>query len=1286
MLPLVFLTTFFWLGETTTTKEISSHGRGAAGNACGDANAVGDCRAPLQCLAGGGQVTLSYTCPSTMLVCCTFTSGCGSSTRGRVSEWRNPSYPNTDVNLPDLCSYSITPASDTCYIRVEFTDLTAPSALLDACQDNVLTIYNQKEGSGSSLCGAFTGYTTFIRVLPSWLWFTNPVQLSLRIRTSPFKFSAKFTQLRCADVKSLSVTSRNRRDAQFNFGPFLGNRRRKPGPNFTPSKSELLAYKLAAQEALLNSLTTMATVSYPASTVDLENNLKNLAQDIALALDQQTGITNSAYQTETSTDRINEFDMSTTMFHPPQLGFTNVGSEGYFPAGTGANSFSTSDASLMTLDDMNLVNALSLQPTNSQTEINSFIPNGYTNSFLPTELQSNTNSLDEFSTPVTEGLDSINTLDINSILHLNQNQLLHSDDNIQSTVNHLSTSSPFLSSAVGTIGSSYPLDLSTFSTVSPTGSYNWPSTFAPLVTGSYPSSSSRPGDHSHPGNFDLHGNYNRLGSLNPFVNLNRPGILFRPNGRFNFSSNLEKLTASYLSENLASSEPNFAGNTISGEEDFNRISSVNGQNNDPSKPNDDYVSIHGMTNKFPHSDELDIPGMKNNYLTNLGDFSQHSLQLLNILASTTTSPKIASSLSGSPVEHSHVTGSFTKSGYSPFTTPSSTTLSPYNIMRPTSITFPLVVKGGQKITSQVAGNTGLAHLKAGSNISSAVGTGITYPPGINGITLPMPGNAEVTLSTLIDAGVTGTSSFSNNEGVLGHNEPSITGLTSSHPLDEALTTIVNNLNMMTTTAFPTELFTTTTSNSRPSSPYTPGSPFRRPTTAVPRPPFRRPTVTRPPLRSPVGADRPVLETQVSRRQSISTIFQSFLNKQSVASRSPWLPHLITRLAGGQQPSQEKFLFMGLSVLKTTQENYHACGATLITTKYALTAARCLLRKGLSDRNDVRVIFGTDRSIFSDDLTFEQIYSHSVSRKVAKVIFHPMVDHTTLRYDLAVLRVAQSYRDILPASLPPREAEFSGMGGTLLGWGLSESSQLSPTHVSPNPNLRSLDAVVLSNADCSKAWTGIRNPYDYTVSENIITLFRQEMLSSLDYTVSENTITLFRQEMLSSLDYTVSENTITLFRQEMLSSLDYTVSENIITLFRQEMLSSLDYTVSENTITLFKQEMLSSLDYTGTSPVIHDEMVCTRAATPSSGVCTGDEGGALIKRGVNGQNILVGILSSAHDCVESADGSGLVSTESNLPDIATRVSAFLDWIDAVTTEYRYPCGVDFYSFTYRECIL
>lgn len=69
-------------------------------------------------------------------------------------------------------------------------------------------------------------------------------------------------------------------------------------------------------------------------------------------------------------------------------------------------------------------------------------------------------------------------------------------------------------------------------------------------------------------------------------------------------------------------------------------------------------------------------------------------------------------------------------------------------------------------------------------------------------------------------------------------------------------------------------------------------------------------------------------------------------------------------------------------------------------------------------------------------------------------------------------------------------------------------------------------------------------------------------------------------------------------------------------------------------------------------------------------------------------MLVGVLSGAHhDCVQrlQSDGPG-PATKDSLPDISTRITSFLDWIDAVTTEYTYSCGFDFPSFTVRECVL
>jgi hypothetical protein len=47
---------------------------------------------------------------------------------------------------------------------------------------------------------------------------------------------------------------------------------------------------------------------------------------------------------------------------------------------------------------------------------------------------------------------------------------------------------------------------------------------------------------------------------------------------------------------------------------------------------------------------------------------------------------------------------------------------------------------------------------------------------------------------------------------------------------------------------------------------------------------------------------------------------------------------------------------------------------------------------------------------------------------------------------------------------------------------------------------------------------------------------------------------------------------------------------------------------------------------------------------------------------------------------------VLQQKDGIPDVATRVTSFLDWLDAVTTEYMYTCGVNFYSFTYKQCAL
>ncbi|XP_066944456.1 tryptase beta-2-like [Macrobrachium rosenbergii] len=88
-------------------------------------------------------------------------------------------------------------------------------------------------------------------------------------------------------------------------------------------------------------------------------------------------------------------------------------------------------------------------------------------------------------------------------------------------------------------------------------------------------------------------------------------------------------------------------------------------------------------------------------------------------------------------------------------------------------------------------------------------------------------------------------------------------------------------------------------------------------------------------------------------------------------------------------------------------------------------------------------------------------------------------------------------------------------------------------------------------------------------------------------------------------------------------------------------------------------------YTYTLPrYIQDTMVCSSATKPpDAGICTGDSGGPLVVEEA-GSHTLVGIISGAFfSCVSSGGTGGKIGA---LPDVSTRVSKVLDFINVATS--------------------
>lgn len=130
-----------------------------------------------------------------------------------------------------------------------------------------------------------------------------------------------------------------------------------------------------------------------------------------------------------------------------------------------------------------------------------------------------------------------------------------------------------------------------------------------------------------------------------------------------------------------------------------------------------------------------------------------------------------------------------------------------------------------------------------------------------------------------------------------------------------------------------------------------------------------------------------------------------------------------RIVNGEFAERHEFPWMAMI---TDQSGFQFCGATLINSRYVLTAGHCMLGK---KANKIRIRLGAHNKTDFDDPDVEV-------RTVRKVIRHP--DYKPIfQHDFCLLELDEevSFNEaIRPICLPPLGNDFNGEKATVTGWG------------------------------------------------------------------------------------------------------------------------------------------------------------------------------------------------------------------------------------------------------------
>lgn len=138
------------------------------------------------------------------------------------------------------------------------------------------------------------------------------------------------------------------------------------------------------------------------------------------------------------------------------------------------------------------------------------------------------------------------------------------------------------------------------------------------------------------------------------------------------------------------------------------------------------------------------------------------------------------------------------------------------------------------------------------------------------------------------------------------------------------------------------------------------------------------------------------------------------------------------IVGGQTARPNQFPFI---VSLRNLQNFHFCGASIISDRWILSAAHCTQGGNSNPENVVAVLGAHHRA------------NDGQAARLDSIVNHPQYNQQWLRNDICVLRTAQAIRwvqgRIQPLRLPTRDyTEGQAQRVWIAGWGLTGVSKLS----------------------------------------------------------------------------------------------------------------------------------------------------------------------------------------------------------------------------------------------------
>ncbi|KAK4878211.1 hypothetical protein RN001_010717 [Aquatica leii] len=134
------------------------------------------------------------------------------------------------------------------------------------------------------------------------------------------------------------------------------------------------------------------------------------------------------------------------------------------------------------------------------------------------------------------------------------------------------------------------------------------------------------------------------------------------------------------------------------------------------------------------------------------------------------------------------------------------------------------------------------------------------------------------------------------------------------------------------------------------------------------------------------------------------------------------PRLDGRIVGGENASISDHLY-----LLSLESGFHLCGASILSERTVLTAARCLLKYYLNNGTNLKVRAGSNHTMIGGEVV-----------KVDSILVHPQFNIKKGIYDVAILRLVASLTTVVKINLLPLNEDVPiGAEAEVAGWVLAQ---------------------------------------------------------------------------------------------------------------------------------------------------------------------------------------------------------------------------------------------------------